>query len=354
MDKIRSFWRELSGAYKATLAGIAGLASTVAALGGAYAVICGATNLWCLPPAHSTPTPSHSAKATSDPGPTSLSEKLEKPMPEARQEHAAGTFGSRLYVVGGFDATGLDSDSVFVYYSGAWHGGPRFPAPVDHPSAASVAGRLFVAGGFSNGRATNAVYSLTTDAQVWQPVAPLHHARGALALVAVGDRLYAIGGNTEKGDNVAISEVYDPVTSSWADLPKPMPGPRNHLAGFAHQGKACVAGGRTPDTTRVDCYDPTTDTWGGLPDLPKATSGAGAAALGDSVVVAGGELTRDSQVISQLAWFHQGSWELMSMSLPRHGVQLGVLDGRAWVCGGGSAPGKPHATTTCTSIGPAS
>jgi Kelch motif len=346
--RIRSFWNELPDALKTIATVVTALATLITAVAGFYGVVTGAFGPFPKP--HPTPTPS--VRPTPSSG--SLTERLEAPLPEPRQELGSAALAGRLYVMGGIDAVGRDSASVFVYYEGAWHGGPPLPAPVDHPGAAVVGGRLFIGGGFVNGRASNAVYSLS--GAVWQPVAPLNHARGALALVPVGDRLYAIGGNNDKGDNLAVAETYDPVANSWVDLPKTMPAPRNHVAGFAFQGKACVAGGRGPNTTRVDCYDPSTSTWSGLPDLPRSTSGAGAATIDDSALVVGGEVPPGldgSEVIDQLAWFHQGSWELRRLSLARHGVQLGVLGSRAWACGGGTAPGRPHATTICTSIGTA-
>ena len=98
---------------------------------------------------------------------------------------------------------------------------------------------------------------------------------------------------------------------------------------------------------RVDCYDPGSNAWRRLPDLPQPTSGAGGAILGGDPIVAGGEGER---IIDQLARFHDGKWDLDRMRVPRHGLQLAILNSRAWACAGGTSPGL-NAVPGCTSIG---
>lgn len=275
--------------------------------------------------------------------PSPLTQREEPPVPEPRQETAAAVLNGTIYVIGGYDPAANDTSTVFTYHGPDWNTGPPLPAALDHPAAAVVGSFLYVAGGFSRGHAIRSLYRL--QGETWSQTAPLRRARGALALVAVGSRLYAIGGTNDAGD-VAIPEVYDPTTDTWSDLPA-MPMPRNHLAGFVYQGQACVAGGRSPNTARVDCFDPMAETWTSLPDLPEATSGAGAAVLGGEIIVAGGE---GSAVIDQLARYRSGTWYSETMLLPRHGIALVVLGGRAWACGGGTAVAV-KATPRCTSIG---
>src|SRR5207244_12707400 len=87
-------------------------------------------------------------------------------------------------------------------------------------------------------------------ADSWSAVAPRHDACGGHGLVSAVGRVYGVGGNTASG-NVGPTESYNPATSGWnvlADLPSP----RNHLAGFSVDDVACVAGGRSPNTTRVE------------------------------------------------------------------------------------------------------
>jgi hypothetical protein len=117
------------------------------------------------------------------------------------------------------------------------------------------------------------------------------------------------------------------------------------------QGTACVAGGRSPNTARVDCFDPSARSWSRLASLPLATSGAGAATFeSGQVLVMGGEDAAESRLVTQRVHLNlDGTWGVpVAMLVPRHGFQLAVFQGRAWACGGGSAPGL-HPVATCTS-----
>lgn len=273
-------------------------------------------------------------------------QREEPPLPAAVQETAAAVGGGLLYVIGGYDSAGHSTSSVFVYDRVRWSSGPRLPAALDHPAAASAAGDLYVVGGFNNGSTSGRVFRLAGDH--WDEVTGLRHPRGALGLVGLGDKLYAIGGN-DGNKQVAATEVFDTATRVWQDL-APLPAPRNHVASFAYLGMACVAGGRPPNVASVDCYDPVTAAWQRLPSLPTATSGAGATALADQVVIAGGENTDSNAVVGQVVRLQGGGWRTEAMLHPRHGIQLAVLDGRAWACGGGTNVGV-SAVSICTSIG---
>lgn len=298
-------------------------------------------------PSTTVPSATSAPSTASLPAPGSASQRVEAELPEARQETAAAVLEGRLYVIGGLDAGGHDSDSVFVSTGTAWSRGPRLPIAVDHPSAAVLGNRLYVGGGSTSGGATRAVFVLAASGVNWETAAPLRHARIAAALVASNSHLYAIGGYGAPGE-VAAAEMFDPVSATWTDVPPP-PQLRDHLSGFAYQSMACVAGGRPPTLARVDCYDAARSAWRRLPDLPTPTSGAGGAALGAVVVVAGGEDAGETHVIDQVARLRDGTWTSDAMLLPRHGFQLAVLDGRAWACGGAQLPGL-HPVAVCTSI----
>ena len=276
-------------------------------------------------------------------------QRMEVSLPAAVEETGAAAAAGKLYVLGGFDAAGRSLDSVYVFGGGAWTSGPRLPLPVDHASAASFDDKLFIAGGHSNGSDSARLFRL--DGAAWSELAPMHVARGGHALVAFGGRLWAVGGNSTFAGNIAEVEAYDPAANTWTVMTS-LPMPRNHVSGFSNGNAICVAGGRSPATARVDCFDPATGAWARLPDLPRATSGAGAAQLPDRrVVVMGGENAGESAMVDQLTRYSDpGGWTAAeTMLVARHGFQLAVLGDRAWACGGATAPGL-HPVATCTSV----
>lgn len=292
-------------------------------------------------PSQSNPTFTPYAQPTPQP-----IQKLEAALPVAIEETAAAASGHNLYVMGGFDAVGNSLDSTYVFDGTSWRGGPRLPLPLDHPSATTLDGSVYIAGGHSFGRDSARLFRLDSDH--WTELAPLHYARGGHALVASGGKLYALGGNNARA-NVSQVEVYDPSSNAWSVVTS-LPDPRNHVMGFVLGGAVCVAGGRSPTTARVDCFN---GSWSSLPGLPVATSGGGAAVFaGTDVVVTGGEDASEARILTQLTRYGPvQAWSTGdSMLDPRHGFELAMYEGRAWACGGGSAPGL-HPVATCTSIG---
>ena len=274
---------------------------------------------------------------------------MEVHLPVALEEAAAAVAGGKLYVIGGFDAAGTSLRTVWVFDSTRWTVGPALPLGLDHTSAATLDDSVYIAGGHSFGRDSARFFRL--DGSSWTELAPMRHARGGHSLLAAGNKLYVIGGNTVAA-NVPPAETYDPQTAQWTDLPS-LPEPRNHVAGFVYGPDACAAGGRSPTTSRVDCYDALITQWVRLPDLPQPTSGAGAAALDDGrIVILGGENAQETKIVNQSALLlAAGPWTVLgAMLVPRHGFELAVFQGRAWACGGGVQPGL-HPVATCTSIG---
>lgn len=306
---------------------------------------CGNTVATKPSPSPDNPTFTPFAQASPQPA-----QEQEPSLPAPIEETAAAAAGANLYVMGGFNAEGISLNSTYVFDGTSWHTGPALPLGLDHPSAASLAGQIYIAGGHSNGADSARLFRL--DADHWTALAPMHYARGGHALIALQGKLYAVGGNTARA-NVPQVEAYDPASDAWSVVTSLLPDPRNHLMGFALGRELCVAGGRSPTTPRVDCYDPTKNSWSSLPSLPQATSGGGAATFtGGDVVVLGGQDASETRIVGQLARYGSShAWSSGETMLnPRHGFELAIYEGRAWACGGGSAPGL-HPVATCTSIG---
>ena len=299
-------------------------------------------------PAPATPTVVESAPASPSRSPQAL-QRAEPSLPAPIEESAAAASGGRLYVMGGFNKAGTSLSTVYVFDGARWTAGPRLPLAVDHPAAATLEDHVYIAGGHSNGADNARLFRL--DGLRWTSLASMHYARGGHALVELSGKLYAVGGNTSRG-NVAAIESYDPSTNRWTVVGA-LPQPRNHVMGFAIGAAVCVAGGRAPTSGRVDCFDTNQHMLFRLGNLPVATSGGGAVTCpsGEAIVV-GGEDATEGKLINQVALYSTGgAWRAgQKMLASRHGFELALFNGRAWACGGGSAPGL-HPIATCTSLG---
>ena len=265
------------------------------------------------------------------------------------QEAGAASTGGRLYVVGGYDAARNSSAAAFVFDGSTWSAAPSLPIAVNHPGVAAIGGDVYVAGGFTPSGATNRVFTLSARRNLAASSHRCTLRAGALALVSLRGRLYAIGGR-DRSAQIAATEEYDPGSGTWKVLPD-MPAPRNHVAGYVDGARACVAGGRTPDSSAaIDCFDPATATWMHRLTMPTATSGAAAVVFGGVTFVAGGEPAGETSIVGVVQESRAGVWNSTPMLVPRHGTAFAVYRGRLWMCGGATAPGF-QAVDACTSLG---
>jgi N-acetylneuraminic acid mutarotase len=123
--------------------------------------------------------------------------------------------------------------------------------------------------------------------------------RNHLAAAAIGGKVYVAGGRYMGGGFSSpltnSLDVYDPVAGSWSSA-APMLQPRGGVNGVALFGCFFVWGGEGANTGLLrdvfpnhDVYDPLTDTWTALDDLPTPVHGVtGAAAVGGLIYMPGG------------------------------------------------------------------
>ena len=113
------------------------------------------------------------------------------PMPEARGSHDAVSAGEVIYVLGGWLGAG-PTDLVQTYSpaSDRWATSRPLPEPVSRAGAAVLDGRLWVSlHEFSS--------VLDLEAGTWSRANSLTVSRHGLGYVALGGRIYGIGGCTE-------------------------------------------------------------------------------------------------------------------------------------------------------------
>lgn len=133
----------------------------------------------------------------------------------------------------------------------------------------------------------------------WNSLAPLPHARSSHDAVVIGDRLYVVGGWTLAGESPGDwrpeALVYDFTNpeAGWQTIADP-PVRRRALAVAQLDGRPVALGGMQQDggiTDRVSAYDPASDTWTELPELPGEHNGFGLSAwsMGGALYIAGAE-----------------------------------------------------------------
>ncbi len=194
----------------------------------------------------------------------------------------------------------------------------------------------------------------------WKKGAPFPEPDEELYGVAVNGKMYVIGG---WGDGKArgVNYEYDPATDRWTKK-QPMPRPAHHAALAAANGKIYAFGGFVaPATTAIPVgaawepidsaweFDPATDSWKPLPPLPGKRGSAIAAEVDGKIYVIGGATTMEgskdpfftafgpARVLGTNEVYDPATnkWESRNpMSVPRNHAFGGVVNGKIYVIGG--------------------
>lgn len=254
------------------------------------------------------------------------------PLPEARSSATVGLFSGIPYLIGGFDASGQPTDTVYkgtveegvltgwVLANGEDRTEPlTLPQPLAGAGVVTgTAGFVLVGGTDVEGDPTDGVYLAWTGEggqalQAWEPLEDLAlpEDRTDVVAAAIADFVYVIGG---EGPDGAASTVFrlklqdgEPETDAagnlvgWAVAPESeaLPAPRADATTFTSNGAVYVIGGFdaegvpqssmlwvVPDTTTGDY-----DGWEQLEqtDLPVATASAPIVGVGAHAFIFGGE-----------------------------------------------------------------
>ena len=147
----------------------------------------------------------------------------------------------------------------------------RLPTTILKGGVASINGAIYVAGGLG-GTYMNTVYRYSPVSSLWEPMMSMIRPRANFQLVALGGKLYAIGGEQSGYGGVDAVEQYNPDTNLWSEVASMHTARVGHAAA-AMGGFLYVAGGRNSLHSRnlASCerYDPNTDTWSLIAPLPE-------------------------------------------------------------------------------------
>jgi N-acetylneuraminic acid mutarotase len=238
------------------------------------------------------------------------------------------------------------------------------PLTRSYHGAAVVEGRVYVIGGAGEDNkpfGSVQVYDPATGA--WAARANMPTARGLFGTSAVGRTIYAIGGTTIGRDKLAVVEAYDTATDTWTRRAD-MPTPRNALSAAVVDGKVYAIGGwgydrprggwesidptaTGQDFSRVEVYDPETDTWTTRADMPTPRSHMTVSALGGKIYAIGGGARivagRSGEWLQLLEVYDTATnrWaRAADLPTPRSVMSSSVVDGRIYVMGGAFSRGS--------------
>ena len=276
-------------------------------------------------------------------------------MRHARSAHAVVSTNNAIYAIGGTGAGGAPVLEVERFDGRSWQDVSRLPGDgLNAPAAVAIGDRIFVIGGFktTTNVPTDDVLVLDTRSGAWSNAAALPAPRGGHAATVLDGRIHVIGGGNSRSTLADHSE-YDPATDKWIDR-APLPRSKGSPAIAAFRGKLFSIGGRSGpgDFGDVDIYDPRTDRWTpGPPITPRGT--AGAAVYCGTIYVFGGESQSAKKTLAQVLRLDADGnhWsEALPMPSPRNYARAVELGGSVFLVGGNQTVGMSHSSSGGTLV----
>ena len=293
------------------------------------------------------------------------------PLPLGRTVHTAVLLHGSIYIGGGYEGKCIDNHQdqssyrldVYNMTTGKWDSSP-ITTPYCKFAMTALDNKLTVVGGQKSNEVTNKVLFL--DGGEWKPYAEMPSARSSVAAIGYQSVLITVGGTVKvNGDWVRLSttELLDTTNGCWYtcdDLPLPhcqlkaaivekelhlfggtdkdfssslcvftaslnnlsthqlkwqsLPDtPWCHSTPVALYNKFLLAfGGRRPSddtsqTTEVCAFNPSTEIWEQIVNIPEPRNFIGAVCTADNKVIVTGGTTRQGQ-ISCKTWVGEFDW----------------------------------------------
>lgn len=230
--------------------------------------------------------------------------------------------------------------------TGEWTLLTGMPIHFDHLRAVEYQGDIYVSGGhYTPPVASNLFWKYDIDTDTWSampamPLPTMAHAAGV-----IGDQMIVAGGANLFQATTAV-QIFDFTTQSWSrgpDLPQAL----EHTNGVVHDGYLYVLTGKPgslseegilPDVYR---WKPGMDVWERRADVPHPRAGAGAAVVCNRIVVAAGEnpaAGTGSGLVPEVDLYDPATdrwFALPEIPYPRHGVMAAADGNRMYVIQGG-------------------
>jgi non-specific serine/threonine protein kinase len=185
----------------------------------------------------------------------------------------------------------------------SWTELEQMPQATGSAGAAYAGGRLVAIGGEGTTTVSDAVQAYDIQNEKWSRLPDLPSARHGVAVAALGDSVYAIGGATSAGHlgSTRAAEVLDlsgkgsvqaNANLKWSELAD-APSKTQYAAATPVAGRVWLFGGIGDDaaaSTATAAYDRAINTWTPGPELPRPVHHAAAVTYGDEPVLIGGFL----------------------------------------------------------------
>src|SRR6266480_6890948 len=210
-------------------------------------------------------------------------------LPQPRGWFSATTDGTNIYLLGGVDQNFNTTATLWRYdpASNTYNTSlPPYTIPTYFHASVHLNGKIYRIAGRAIGTDFHVeVYDIATN--TWSMAANYPFANHSLMAVALGNYIYAGGGNASPNKTYR----YDPSTDTWDDAAvADLPAGRSAAASGAYNGRWILAGGDVNFalSSSAIAWDPATNTWSDLPSMVQARDYLAGATAGQSFYAVAG------------------------------------------------------------------
>ena len=239
---------------------------------------------------------------------------------------------------------------------GSWNIGAPAPTKRTEVAVAAVQDKIYVVGGFTEPDFGNLLdYAISPAVEVYEPKAhswttttPLPFGRHHAGIASLDGYLYVVGGFGRTMFSVwrAVDTVYryDPTTTEWRAMAS-MPTARGGLGVAVYDGRLYAIGGYDGkvNPAAVEMYDPKTNSWTKRAPLPTPRDHLAVATVGARIYAIGGRPKLNYGLNMAIVEEYdpaKDQWRPRAdLPTARSGITAGVIEGRIYVLGGESKSG---------------
>ena len=277
----------------------------------------------------------------------------------------AAAVNGKIYLIGGFDfhenlggrAPALSTVDVYDTRTNTWHTVANMPTPRVAARTAVFSNEIYTFGGYDRKGPRGAfrykknveMYDTGTDA--WVKKRDMPTLRNGFMPAVVDGKIYVIGGSVhdkklDRDVATGLVEVYDPLTDKWEKRAN-MPTERGRTDAVVVDGKIYVLGGYNWQwgplvdkfVTSIEEYNPKTDQWHELPDMPMLKFWFASVAIDNEIYTMGGAYTPGGNRITRFGDVDvynptTNKWrEVQALTIPKT-TRAVVVKGTIYALGG--------------------
>ena len=229
----------------------------------------------------------------------------------------AAAVNGKIYLIGGYDqhenlggrAPALSTVDVYDTQTNTWHAAANMPTPRFGAPTAVFSNEIYVFGGYDRKGVRGAfrykknVEMYDTGTDTWVKKRDMPTLRNGFMPAVVDEKIYVIGGSVhdkklDRDVATGLVEVYDLLTNRW-EKRADMPTERGATDAVVVDGKIYVIGGYNWQwgplvdkfVTSIEEYNPKTDQWHELPDMPMLKFWFASVAIDNEIYTMGGAYT---------------------------------------------------------------